>query len=76
VKNVCVRIAQIGNRKIAKTNFTQRVGTTSGSDAGTKLLDLARATLRTTFRPRWDLRFPRLFFDLRFSAAKVDRRLG
>jgi hypothetical protein len=26
VKNVWVRIAQIGSRKMAKTNFTQRVG--------------------------------------------------
>src|SRR6266403_288435 len=76
VKNVCVRIAQIGNRKIANTNLTQRVGTTSGSDAATKLLDLARATLRTIFRPRSDFRLPRLFFDLCFRAPKVVRRLG
>src|SRR5437899_135939 len=75
VKNVCVRIAQIGRRKIAKTNFTQRVGTSSGSDAATKLLDLAYATLRTSFRPRSDLLLPRLFFDLRFVAAKVACRL-
>jgi hypothetical protein len=42
-----------------------------GSDAATKLLDLARATLRTTFPPRLELRVPRFFFDLRFVAAKV-----
>jgi xanthine/CO dehydrogenase XdhC/CoxF family maturation factor len=66
---------QIGNRKIAKTNFTQRVGTVSGSDVEMKLLDLARATLRTTFPRRSDLRAPRLFFDFCFRAAKVVRRL-
>jgi hypothetical protein len=54
-----------------KTNFTQRVGTLSGSGAAIRLLDLARATLRTTFRPRLELREPRFFFDLRFLAAKV-----
>jgi len=43
----------------------------SGSGAATKLLDLACATLRTTFRPRSDLRLPRLFFGLRFFAAKI-----
>ncbi len=36
-----------------------------------KLLDLARATLRTTLPPRLDFRLPRLAFDLRFIAAKV-----
>jgi hypothetical protein len=36
-----------------------------------KLLGVARAKLRTTFRPRFELRVPRLFFDLRFVAAKV-----
>src|SRR6266571_5161378 len=71
VKNVWVKIAQIGSRKIPKTNFTQRVGTVSSSDAGTKALDLARATLRTTFPPRFDVRASRWFFDLRFVAAKV-----
>ena len=54
---------------MAKTNFTQRVGTVSGSAAGTMVR--ARATLRTTFRPRVELRLPRLFFDLLFLAAKV-----
>jgi hypothetical protein len=43
----------------------------SGSDAATKLLDVVRATLRTTFPPRFELRVPRFFFDLRFVAAKV-----
>jgi hypothetical protein len=43
----------------------------SGSDAAMKLLDVVRATLRTTFRPRFELRVPRFFFDLRFVAAKV-----
>jgi len=41
----------------------------SGSVAAMKFLDLARATLRTTFRPRFELRVPRFFFlDLRFVA--------
>jgi hypothetical protein len=53
---------------MAKTNFTQRVGTTSGADAGMKSRDRARATLRTTFRSRFELRVPRSFFDLRFVA--------
>jgi hypothetical protein len=42
------------------------VGTVSGSDVAMKLLDLARATLRTILRPRFELRAPRFFFDLRF----------
>src|SRR5258705_3380671 len=71
VKNVCVRTPQIGSRKIAKMNFTHFVGTVSGSDAAMKLLDEAGTTLRTTFRPRFELRVPRFFFDLRFVAAKV-----
>src|SRR5262249_21316386 len=71
VKNVCVTTPQIGSRKIANTIFTHRVGTVSGSDASPKLLDLARATLRTTFLPRLELRVSRFFFDLRFVAAKV-----
>src|SRR4030095_10865685 len=69
VKYVLLRIAQIDNRKTAKTNFAQRVGTVSGSDTGTNVR--ARATLRTTLRPRLELRFPRLFADLLFLAAKV-----
>jgi hypothetical protein len=56
---------------MANTNFTQRVGTVSGWVAAMKFLDLALATLRTTFPPRWDLRRPRLFVDLRFVAAKL-----
>jgi hypothetical protein len=56
---------------MANMNFTQRVGTVSSSDAETEVLDLARATLWTTLRSRFDLRVPRLFFDLRFVAAKV-----
>jgi len=36
-----------------------------------KLLDEAGTTLRTTFPPRFELRVPRFFFDLRFVAAKV-----
>jgi hypothetical protein len=48
------------------------VGTVSGWDAAMKLLDVvARATLRTTFRSRFELRVPRFLFDLRFVAAKV-----
>jgi hypothetical protein len=50
-------------------NFTHFVGTVSGSDASTKLLDVARATLRTTFRSRFEFRVPRFFFlDLCFVA--------
>jgi hypothetical protein len=71
VKNVCVRTPHIGNRKIAKINFTHLVGTLSDSDSAIKLLDDVRATLRTTFPPRVELRVPRFFFDLRFVAAKV-----
>jgi hypothetical protein len=41
----------------------------NGSDVGT--IVLARATLRTIFRPRFELRFPRLFVGLLFVAAKV-----
>jgi hypothetical protein len=60
----------MGNKKIAKTNFTQRVGTVNGSDTGTNVR--ARATLRTTLRPRLELRFLRSFLDLLFFfAAKV-----
>jgi hypothetical protein len=44
------------------------VGTVSGSDSAIKLLGVARATLQTTFRPRFELRVPRFFFDLRFVA--------
>jgi hypothetical protein len=47
------------------------VGTVSGSDSAINLLDVVRATLRTTFPPRFELRVPRFFFDLRFVAAKV-----
>jgi hypothetical protein len=36
-----------------------------------KRFDVVRATLRTTFLPRFELRAPRFFFDLRFVAAKV-----
>jgi hypothetical protein len=56
---------------MAKTNFTQRVGTVRASGDAIKLLDLARATLRMTFRSRLELRVVRFFFDLRFVAAKV-----
>ena len=43
------------------------MGTVSGSDAAMKLLDVVRATLRTTFRPRCELRVPPFFLlDLRF----------
>ena len=49
-------------------NFTHFVGTVSGSDAAMKLLDVVRATLRITFRSRFELRVPRFFFDLRFVA--------
>src|SRR5438270_2461684 len=62
VKNVCVRIAQAGNKKIAKTTFTQRVGTRNGSGAGTILV--ARAIVRTVFTRRLGLRLPRLVVDL------------
>jgi len=68
VKKVWVRTPQIGSRKIAKINFTHLVGTVSGSDAAIKLLGVVRATLRTTFRPRFELRVLRFFFNLRFVA--------
>ena len=43
------------------------MGTVSGSDAAMKLLDVVRATLRTTFRPRCELRVPPfLLLHLRF----------
>ena len=71
VKNVCVRTPQIGSRKTAKINFTHFVGTVSGSDCAIKSLDGVRATLRMTFPPRFELRAPRFFFDLRLVAAKV-----
>jgi hypothetical protein len=45
-----------------KTNFTHRVGTVSGSDPALTLLDVVRATLRTTFRPRFELHVSRFFF--------------
>ena len=47
------------------------MGTVRGSDSATKPLDGVRATLRTTFPSRFELRVPRFFFDLRFVAAKV-----
>jgi hypothetical protein len=48
------------------------VGTVSGSDAAMKLLDVLRATLRTTFRPRCKLRVPPFFFlELRFVAKST-----
>jgi hypothetical protein len=71
VKNVWLSIAQIGSRKIAQINFTQRVGMVSGSDVPTALFDIGRAMLRTTFPPRLDVRALRFFVDLRFVAAKV-----
>jgi hypothetical protein len=51
-----------------KTNFTHFVGTVSGSDSAIKLLGVVRATLRTTFRPRFELRVLPFFLDLRFVA--------
>src|SRR5262249_17772028 len=47
-----------------------RVGTVSSSDVGTKVLDLARATLRTTFCPRLELHASRFFFDPLFRVLK------
>ena len=44
------------------------MGTVSDSDAATKVLGVVRATLRTTFRPRFELRVPRFSFDLRLVA--------
>jgi hypothetical protein len=58
---------------MAKTNFTQRVGTISDAGVEMELLGVVRATLRTTLRLPSDLRLPRLFVDLRFVAAKVAR---
>ena len=71
VKNVWLKIAQIGSRKIANTNFTQRVGTVRGSGPAMKPLGLARATLRTTFLPRLDLRVMRSLLDFRFFALRL-----
>jgi len=71
VKNVWVTTPHIGSRKTAKINFTHFVGTVSGSDCAIKSLDGVRATLRMTFPPRFELRAPRFFFDLRLVAAKV-----
>ena len=69
VKNVCVKTPHIGSRKIAKINFTHFVGTVSGSDSAIKRLDGVRATLRTIFPPRFELRVLRsFFFDERFVA--------
>src|SRR5206468_10316792 len=75
VKKRLIKNCANGKKEIAKTSFTQRVGTVSGCGA-TKFFELAPATLRTTFRPRLELRPPRLLVDLRFVAAKVARRLG
>src|SRR5260370_36650547 len=75
VKNVWLKIAQIGSRKIANTNFTQRVGTVRGSGPAMKPVGLARATLRTTFLPRLDLRVMRSLLDFRFFALRLVRRL-
>jgi len=45
------------------------VGTVSGSDSAMKLREVVRATLRTTFPWRFELRVPRFFsFDVRFVA--------
>jgi hypothetical protein len=45
------------------------VGTVIGSDSAMKRLDGVRATLRTTFPPRFELRVPQFFFfDVRFVA--------
>jgi hypothetical protein len=68
VKNVWLTMAQMGSRKIAQTNLTQRVGTVSRSDAAIRLLDPARATLRTTFLWRLDFRSALLRFDFRCVA--------
>jgi N-acetylglucosamine-6-phosphate deacetylase len=61
-------MAQIGSRKIAQINFTQRVGTVSGSTV--RPTARARATLRTTLRPRSRLR-ARLLFGGCFLALKL-----
>ena len=56
------------------------MGTVRGSDAAIKLLDVVRATLRTTFRSRFELRVPRFFFfDVGFvtkSSADYAERGG
>jgi len=54
--------------KKGNTILTQRVGTTSWSEGET--IVRVRATLRTIFRRRSDLRPLRLFVDFRFVAAK------
>src|ERR1700704_2572671 len=60
VKNVCVRAAQIGRRKTAKTVLTQRVGIMNGSGMSRVLVVGRYGTILT--RP-CDLR-PRFFVDL------------
>src|SRR6266478_2094789 len=61
VKNVCVRAAQIGRRKTAKTVLTQRVGIMSASGMGlVRVVGTAYGTILT--RP-CDLR-RRFFVDL------------
>lgn len=71
MKNVWVRTPHSGSRKTAQINLTHFVGTVSGSDCAIKPLDGVRATLRMTFPPRFELRAPRFFFDLRVVTAKV-----
>jgi hypothetical protein len=73
VKNVSVRIAQAGNKKIAKTNLTQRVGTIN--ESGVRTVLVACPTFRTVFTRRIGLRLPRLVVDLSLVAGKVIRRL-
>ncbi|MBA2270302.1 MAG: hypothetical protein H0W20_06860 [Chthoniobacterales bacterium] len=52
VKNVTLRTAQTGRRKIATTNFTHRTGTISGDGAGRERV--AGTTCGATFTRRAD----------------------
>jgi hypothetical protein len=52
VKNVTLRIPQIGSRKSAMTNFTHRVGTISGDESRRKRV--VGTTYGATFTRRAD----------------------
>jgi hypothetical protein len=72
VKNVWLSIAQSGRRKIAMTNFTQRVGIIHGS--APKCRRATGGAYDAILTRRGRLR-PWCNVDLRFFAAKVIRRL-
>jgi hypothetical protein len=63
VKKVWVKIAQTGSRKMAKINFTQRVGTMNPLGCGARRV--VGTTYGATLTPRRSFR-PRTMADLRF----------